>query len=411
MAKQAKEKDEKPKLEIKTRTPKKSSGIFDNIGQNRGSGEHPLREILNAGFPAAGSDEADPRRPPIKSVDAHTPEDSTPTEFMRTPTDGAVDAGLHILRTPTEDSTRRPLSDFIDIHRDDIATPTASESGQPLSASADSQADRTWTPENESGGPQPSTKEGATSSVIQESNQPSAGSPPDQKVDSKAPEMPDQAPTVKIMVDTSESTVKKAGVHRSRDWNKVESARTTGRMNIRPSPELEKKFRIYCAANGMNLTEFFELAGLRMIEVDSQASGEVGALAPLDDRRLTIRYRTRVPIINLYLAYTARFNEHSANAVGKWSGKWIARDDEAGAEFNEIDIKIVELGIIQTQANKGIGNGKIQTFKYYIDEIRNVLQQNMADDTLKIMVTHQRGTLTRWFGRDLDLSFLETTDE
>ncbi len=43
----------KQSLEIKTRTPQKR-GIFDNIGANRTTDPHPLREILN--FPAASSD-------------------------------------------------------------------------------------------------------------------------------------------------------------------------------------------------------------------------------------------------------------------------------------------------------------------------------------------------------------------
>ncbi|HEY0457629.1 MAG TPA: hypothetical protein VGC97_00675 [Pyrinomonadaceae bacterium] len=44
-----KEKSAKTKIEIQTRKPERR-GIFDNLGSDRSTNDHPLREILN--FPS-----------------------------------------------------------------------------------------------------------------------------------------------------------------------------------------------------------------------------------------------------------------------------------------------------------------------------------------------------------------------
>jgi hypothetical protein len=80
-----------------------------------------------------------------------------------------------------------------------------------------------------------------------------------------------------------------------------------------------------------------------------------------NDRRLNSLWKTQPRIINLYLAYNPVFNEKT---------KWNVRDDDAGLPFNNVDIRIVEMGIIQTQANKGF-TGKINSFSYYVPEIVN----------------------------------------
>jgi hypothetical protein len=404
MATNKAEKPEKKRLEIKTRTPQKSSGIFDNIGQNRGSGEHPLRELLNAGFPSpieptAGAETSD-RRPRLESVDAHTAFSSTPT----------VDAHSEAVRTPDDAAARRPLSEFIDVQSSNLPTPTGRDSGQPQRDSLDAHTVQLRTPELSQSGRLTPQDVDATGTENPASTAVETERPPARQVDRLAPGDVDGAPTASSDVGAQQSTISKTGAHTSRDWNKVEDQRGTGRAALRPNKEILRKFKVYCASNNFTLTEFFELAGMRFLELDAQIDGEVGAMAPLDDRRLKMRYKTRVSIINLYLAYTARFNEHSGNAAGKWSGKWLPRDDEAAYVFNDVDIKAIEEGIIQTQHNKGIGNGKIQTFKYYVDEIQNVLQANMPESALAVMVDYHRATLNRKFGKEVDLSFLEASE-
>lgn len=412
--KQAKkpEKGEKPRLEIKTRTPQKSSGIFDNIGQNRGTGEHPLREILRGQFPAPVEDpDGIDRRPPAVDVDAHTLNESTPTSLTSPSTDSGVDAHDLDMGTPTEDMARRPLSTFIDVQDANLPTPNGDNLGHPSDMQDGAHDPMVRAPESGFGGRRDKSELDADGAELTAPTGPEAERPQTIEVDSKAPEALDVAPTEGKTDGARVSTDQKRGAHTPRNWAKVEEERKTGRANLRPGAELLRQFRIYCAGNDLTLTEFFELAGLRFMELGAQAGGEAGALAPFDDRRKMIGFDTDDPIINLYLAYTARFNEYSANGEGKWVGKWLARDELAAREFRDVDIRLIELGIIQTQGNKQNLPGKIHSFKYYVEEIRKVMVENLSDNTLDIMITHNRKRLARWFGKEIDLSFLELANE
>lgn len=128
-------------------------------------------------------------------------------------------------------------------------------------------------------------------------------------------------------------------------------------------------------------------------KVTSLSSSSSSDLDDIDDRK------TNVSIINLYLAYTKRFNEHDDS---NWNGRWTRKDDAIGKNFNSIDLAYVELGIIQTQVNKGIGNGKIQSFQYYANEIQITAEKaGVSPESLQQILVHHRSTLDRWFGRPL----------
>lgn len=155
------------------------------------------------------------------------------------------------------------------------------------------------------------------------------------------------------------------------------------RMNLRPHYEIGKRIRVFCAEQGMELTEFFQLAAVAYIENLGHPSSKISdTKTPLDDRRLMI-YKTRPAIINLYLQFNSIFNEKT---------KWKVRDDEAACQFNDLDIRLIELGIIQTQANKNYA-GKINSFRYYVPEIENFTELEMPDEGIEMMLEINR---KRW---------------
>jgi hypothetical protein len=125
--------------------------------------------------------------------------------------------------------------------------------------------------------------------------------------------------------------------------------------------------------------------------------GNVDGKTAHDDRGLSSLWKTKPVIINLYLAYNLIFNEKS---------KWSVRDDEVGASFNNVDIRLIELGIIQTQANKSF-TGKINSFKYYAPEIENFIKLNSPPESIQVILQITRQRWSQATGRELDLSFLE----
>ncbi len=352
------------KIEVPTRKPQKP-GIFANIGANRSSGSHPVREILD--FPAER---------PVELPAERSDELGAQTQHL--------DAQPEHSTTPNLRDVGRPTGTMLDAQPVQTRTPNAESLGRPDVNPLDAQP-----------------PELRTSDIATE-RRPKTGT-----LDAKAPEQPVRAPKTGKADGAKAPNSESLGAQTSSRWSIYEHNRKTDRLALRPNAEILKKFKRFCIDHDYTLTEFFELSGMRFLELGAQMLDESGAKAPLDDGRLKILYKTRPSIINLYLAYTARFNEHMSNSAGKWSGKWLPRDDEAAATFNETDTRMIELGIIQTQVNKGLGNGKIQTFKYYIDEIRSVMDADLNDNTLTVMTEHHRSTLARWFAKEIDLSFLD----
>ena len=145
-----------------------------------------------------------------------------------------------------------------------------------------------------------------------------------------------------------------------------------------------------------------------MSDLDIQTDIGLDSLIALDDRRLKMLFKTKPSIINLYLRYNSIFNELSGS---KWAAKWSPRDDETAGKYNEVLISIVELGIIHTQLNKGIGAGKIQTFKYYTDEIEKVLISGVSDEMLETILQYHRQMWKNTTNREIDLEFLSEIEK
>lgn len=184
-------------------------------------------------------------------------------------------------------------------------------------------------------------------------------------------------------------------------WKKYEKARATARIGLRPNAEILKKIKHFCVEQGMDVTEFFEIASLKYMDLVDQTDKTLVDKTTFDDRRLMINFKTKALIINLYLRYNTIFTPGT---------KWKAKDDETGSLFNDVDISIIELGIIQAQINKFQSDptGSINSFKYYKQEIENFARLGLDTGTLQKIVEINRKNWSAITGKTIDLKFFES---
>jgi hypothetical protein len=200
-------------------------------------------------------------------------------------------------------------------------------------------------------------------------------------------------------LDAKTSKNKKLGAQNSKNWVKYESNRSTDRLALRPSVEILLKARVYAAENNLNLTELFELSVMNLIELDAQNSKKLGVLTPLDDRRRDYLYKTNPSIVNLFREYNKIFNPKT---------DWKPKDDAVGVKYNDIDLRVIEIGIIQTQSNilEGESDTKPERFKYYTREIDKFNSLGYSDQLLDAILTTNRKRWREITGREVDLRFL-----
>lgn len=195
-------------------------------------------------------------------------------------------------------------------------------------------------------------------------------------------------------------------------YRKYEKARSTASIHIRADSGIIKQVQHFIVENKETIStmrEFFEFAAAKLMEeFGNPKNKNLGTNTPYDDRRLKILYKSRPFIINLYLAYNTIFNELAESGGKKWSARWSPRDDESAHRYNELEPAIIELGILQTQIQKGFGSSRIQTFKYYSDEIEKVISSGVSDEMLQTILIYHRNIWKNQTGREVDLSFLES---
>lgn len=150
-------------------------------------------------------------------------------------------------------------------------------------------------------------------------------------------------------------------------------------FNNRLSEATVNRIKHFCVDHGLELQEFAELSAIHFMDaVDSHRTEKLASELASDDRDLMIMFKTSPTIINLYLKYNPE-------------NRWKPADDYEGQRYNEKDIRLVEVGIIQTQFNARFK--KINSFKYYTTEIDIALETPLADETIEIMLKHGR---RRW---------------
>lgn len=348
-----KNKDEnKPRFQVKKREPKEKPNYFQNIP----SMKHPLAEILD--FP----------HQTINALDIQ----NAPLEIAK-----KEDPGYPKLEDTDSQQSEvgYPTTPVIDSHN--------TENGYPNQSNQDSQGENTGYPKNK-------------------------------VLDSNISKTKKRISKNEGYLDSNISKTKNLDIQKKEEankWEKYDKNRKRKGTFLRTGEEITKKFKQFCIENDWDFSHGTELAWNKiMSDLAIQKPGGLDSLIALDDRRLKMLYKSKPFIINLYLAYNTIFNEFSSGK-SNWKPRWTPRDDEAGQKLNDSDIALVELGIIQTQINKGAGQGRIQTFKYYMDEIENFLQAEINPETARtILEVNRKMWKNQFSGKEIDLTFLESKE-
>lgn len=208
-------------------------------------------------------------------------------------------------------------------------------------------------------------------------------------VDSQKPTTPQsQLPPPSLLPTTPPepasklATSRKVDSHRKRRVDSRKGDRHRGDkmpFNNRLSTETVNRIKHFCVDHNLEQQEFAELAAIHFMDaVDSQKAAIPDSKQALDDRGLMILFKTEPSIINLYLQYNPE-------------NRWKPADDYEGQRYNGKDIRLIEVGIIQTQFNARFK--KINSFKYYTTEIDIALETPLSDETIQIMLKQGR---RRW---------------
>jgi hypothetical protein len=297
-----------------------------------------------------------------------------------------LDTQAFPIETPEIEASRQPNTNLLDTQNIKLNTPQNLQTGQPKNTPLDAQINNSE---------HPNTK----------------------LLGVKTPKKGIQTPKDSDALDAQTPSPEKLDTQKNQknryDYRKYEAARSTVRINLHIDREIDKKVRQYCLIDAhpkVDLKDFYERGALMLLEyLDTQKQKGLGVEAPLDDRRMKMLYKTKPFVINLYLAYNTIYNEIvGKSSPSRWKGKWTAKDDDLGRTYNDIDARIVELGILQTQTNKGfdINGSKIQTFKYYTDEIEKCIAADVGTETLDVVLNYHRQVWKKLTNREVDLSFL-----
>ncbi len=190
-----------------------------------------------------------------------------------------------------------------------------------------------------------------------------------------------------------QATKRKVDNHRKRKVDSRKGDRHRGDklpFNNRLSEATVNRIKHFCVDHNMEQQEFAELAAIHFMDaVDSQKAITSDSMIASDERELMILFKTQPFIINLYLQYNPE-------------NRWKPADDYEGRRYNEKDIRLLEIGIIQTQFNARFK--KINSFKYYTTEVDIALETPLADETIEIMLKQGRRRWGEATGRGSDVS-------
>jgi hypothetical protein len=159
-------------------------------------------------------------------------------------------------------------------------------------------------------------------------------------------------------------------------------------FNNRLTEATVNRIKHFCVDHSLEQQEFAELAAIHFMDVvDSHQADLSASELAYDDRDMMIMYKTSSTIINLYLKYNPE-------------NRWKPADDYEGVRYNNKDIRLIEVGIIQTQFNARFK--KVNSFKYYTTEIDIALETPLTPETIDIMLKHGRRRWSEVTGKPLE---------
>jgi hypothetical protein len=184
-------------------------------------------------------------------------------------------------------------------------------------------------------------------------------------------------------------------------WTKYDKARSTASVFIRAANELVNEIKHFNVKNKLDMKEFFELAARSFIDSFGYPNDESLAInIALEDRRQKMFYKTNHLVINLFREYNKIFNPQT---------DWKPKDDAVGVKYNSVDLRLIEIGIIQTQSNiiENESDTKVERFKYYTREIDKFIANGYSDQLLDAILMTNRKRWKEITRREIDLSFLD----
>jgi hypothetical protein len=214
--------------------------------------------------------------------------------------------------------------------------------------------------------------------------------------DKKVDVLPSTEGYKKIDVDVLPSTSKKVDVHiknKAPSTNTDRHNKNLARYDNRIDVKIKQKIDMFCAEFNFTQREIAEQSAVHFIDMwTARFLKLVDGKPAHDDRLKMIMWKTEVPVINLYRAYN-------------FENKWKFKDDEVGLNYNDTDLRLLELGIIETQFNSNFK--KINSFGYYKNQIDNFIEQNLGEEMLQFLIAHYRQKWQKSTGKEIDLSFLD----
>jgi hypothetical protein len=218
------------------------------------------------------------------------------------------------------------------------------------------------------------------SSPKQPSTSPLSGRQQRKKVDGQTSKVDGQSPSPAGRVDGEPSTLMKVDGHIVKKRTATKSDRHRGhkaRYDNRIDSEIFKQIKRFLIEQGMDQQDFAELSAVHYMQhVAVHKNENVDGRPSLDDRtRMMMVYKTLPPIINLYLQYNP-------------DSKWKAGDDRAGEQFNQTDLRLVELGILHTLLRTE--RKRIHSFAYFVPEIEETTAVPLDTETINIMLKRRR---------------------
>ena len=376
MAKKQPKNDESPKFVVKKRVPKDKPNFFQNIPdiKSRLSHPHPLAEVFD--FPVSEVEEQNAKI----DLDSQTlPEVISKEEMLGYPNNEILDSQPSGLGYPINE---------------DLDSQT-SINGYPNDQILDSQMLQ---------GGYPNIEDLAVQTEI-------FGQPNIENLDSKIAKEPvwiaknTESLDIIISKEIVPDSQKSRKSNSKGKWEKYDKKRSTASVFIRADEELISEVKHFNVEQKLDMREFFELSARRYIDSFGNPNTEdLASNIALEDRRMMIMFRTKPSIINLFREY---------NRILTPNSEWKPKDDAVGIKYNEIDLRIVEIGIIVTQTNiiENETDTQVSRFKYYTREIDKMATIGFSPETLDVMIQTYRKRWSELTKKTLDLSFLNKEEK
>jgi hypothetical protein len=169
-------------------------------------------------------------------------------------------------------------------------------------------------------------------------------------------------------------------------------------MTVRYAPEIYRDIKDFCEKNGVDVQNFCEMAAChyldsiarqKSIEMASQnaqqvASRQAKKVASWQAHDDLMIFKVHDDIIMLFKQMTGR--------------KWTASDDRVAAPFNNIDRRLVEIGMINTVIQAR--GRRINSFAYFVPEIQTMIDLHVDNQNLDAYLRRRRELLAKYKGQE-----------